>query len=226
MIRVICVKQGKKYGPEWVHRLRGMVAMHLPLEHQFVCMTDKPIEGVDCVPFTMSLTGWWAKIGLFEPGRFPGINLYLDLDVVITSAISGMVVQNDIPGAVVAPDDFSYSLMTPKVNVPEYTRQLLGGPGTINSSVMIWRDDAGRKVFENFTPQTMKILHGDQNWITQALYPGDLDLMRGEWVCSYKYHVLKEIGPSPIVVFHGDPKVTQLPDHDPLKRQWLAAWQG
>ena len=221
MIRVICVKWGNKYSTEWVYRLQNMVARNFS-KHEFVCMTDKPIDDVDCLPCADGLPGWWAKVGLFEPGKFPGVNLYLDLDVVITASIEG-IIDSFVPGKVVAPDDFSYSLLNHKQGIGADMRRLLGGDGTVNSSVMLWRDDDGRAVWDDFKPEKMQEVHGDQNWITQALWPHTLNLLPDKWVCSYKYHVQRGISTAPIVVFHGDPKVTQLSPQDPLRIAWERA---
>ncbi len=218
-MRVICVKWGDKYGPEWVYRLRAMVERNLHLDYEFVCMTDQPIDDVDCVPCADGLPGWWAKVGLHEPGKFPGTNLYLDLDVVITDSLDGIMdeLQDD---KVVAPDDFSYSLINKKQGIGPDMRRLLGGDGTVNSSVMIWKDDAGRDVWDKFTPEKMDEVHGDQNWLTQALWPEQLALLPKKWVCSYKYHVMRGAEVAPIVVFRGNPKVTELSKQDPLMLAW------
>lgn len=221
-MRVICVKWGDKYGPEWVYRLRAMVQKHLKSPHEFVCMTDQPIEDVTCVPCADDLPSWWSKVGLFRPGLFPGLNLYLDLDVVIVDSINLMVMENSSPNFVHAPDDFSYSLRNPKKGLGSEMQRLLGGAGTVNSSIMVWRDDAGRDVWEKFTPEKMSEVHGDQNWITQALWPQKLRLLTPGWACSYKYHIQRGESPSPIVVFHGEPKVTDLSRTDPLRKAWAA----
>lgn len=221
-MRVICVKWGDKYGPEWVYRLRDMVKKHLSFPHQFVCMTDQPIDDVYCLPCAPDLPTWWAKVGLFRPGLFFGLNLYLDLDIVITDSIDDMVRENQSAHCVHAPDDFSYSLVTPKQGIGDAQQKLLGGVGTVNSSVMIWYDGAGHQVWDEFKPEKMDEVHGDQNWITQALWPHSLKLMTPGHICSYKYHVQRGVKPSPIVVFHGEPKVTGLPKNDPLRQAWAA----
>jgi hypothetical protein len=222
-MRVICVKWGDKYGPEWVYHLHSMVSKHLTLPHQFVCMTDSPIPDIECIPCADGLPSWWSKVGLFRPGLFPGLNLYLDLDVVVTSSLDQMVLDNETVGQVVAPDDFSYSLRNPKHGLGADMRRLLGGLGTVNSSVMIWRDDAGQDVWDNFEPEKMHEVHGDQNWITQALWSqGKLALLDGDYVCSYKYHVQRGEPVRPIVVFHGEPKVTQLGHRHFLYKLWAA----
>jgi len=219
-MRVVCVKWGNKYGPEWVLRLRKMVERNFKFD-EFVCMTDKPIDGVDCVECPDGKPTWWSKVGLFEPGKFPGDNLYLDLDVVITAGLQPLVdaFLTD-PTKVWARDDFSYSLLNPKPGIGGHMRTLLGGDGTVNSSVMLWRDDAGRKVWDDFTPAKMDEVHGDQNWITQALWPDQLALLPNDQICSYKYHIQRGENPRAVVVFHGDPKVTGLSRRDPLRVLW------
>lgn len=223
-MRVLCVKHGSKYGPEWVIRLRNMVARNLTLEHDFVCLTDDPtglVGEVDCEPLHRDLPGWWAKINLGRPNQFLGQNLYLDLDVVIRNCIDGMILESK-PGKLNAPDDFSYSLRNPKPGLGDDMQRLLGGPGTINSSVLIWNDNELQPIWDDFTVEKMDEVHGDQNWITQALWP-DIHLIDPAWICSYKYHEQRgERRHAPIVVFHGDPKVNQLPKSDALYQSWTA----
>lgn len=219
LVRVICVKWGDKYGPRWVYNLKNMVKRNLTVPHEFVCMTDQPMPDIKCYRCEPNLQTWWNKIALFKPGKFPGVNLYLDLDVVITANIDALLGELT-PGKVAAPDDFSYSLVNPKHGIGEHTRKLLGGEGTINSSVMVWQDDAGTDVWNRFTAAKTQEVHGDQNWITQALWPDQLSLLSPGLVCSYKYHIMRGEKAAPVVVFHGDPKVTQLPRSDPLRLAW------
>ena len=221
-MRVVCVKWGDKYDAQWVYRLRDMVRRHLSIDHDFVCMTDRPVDNIDCLPCADGLPTWWSKVGLFRPGLLPGLNLYLDLDVVVRANIDSLVRDNDLPGKLVAPDDFSYSLTHPKVGLgPDMQRQL-GGIGTVNSSVMVWRDDAAVRVWNEFRPEKMDEVHGDQNWITQCLWSRyELSLLVGDYVCSYKYHVQRGEPVRSIVVFHGEPKVNQLSQRDPLYQEWI-----
>ena len=225
-MRVICVKVGDKYSSEWVFRLKAMLEKHLKIRHDFVCITDSSIEGINCISPAKDLPGWWAKINLAEPGRFPGLNLYLDLDVVITQKIDPII---DIYGGFIdkvsARDDFSYSLLQPKRGLGDDMQRLLGGPGTIQSSVLIWRDDAMAPVWNEFHNEKMREVHGDQNWMTQALWPEHIELIDEKFVCSYKYHVLRGQSAAPVVVFHGEPKVTQLSSDDPLRRIWESSWE-
>ena len=184
-------------------------------------MTDDPtgLEGMECMPCAPDLPTWWSKVGLFRPGLLPGKNIYLDLDIVITGPIN-LLNTMFVPGCVVAPDDFSYSLINPKPGIGEAAQRFLGGPGTVNSSVMLWEDDAGLDVWANFTPEKMEEVHGDQNWITQALWPKKLSLLPAGMVCSYKYHVIQGQPTLPIVVFHGAPKPSDLGRYHPLAKAW------
>ncbi|MEX1168146.1 MAG: glycosyltransferase, partial [Hydrogenophaga sp.] len=40
MVNVLCIKWGKKYGPDYVNKLHNMVARHLHRPFRFVCLTD------------------------------------------------------------------------------------------------------------------------------------------------------------------------------------------
>lgn len=207
MTSIVCLKWGEKYGPEYVTKLQSMCTRHIAHD-AFVCFTDAPIDGVFCRPLPSDLPGWWAKIGLFRPGLLPGRKLYLDLDVVVTAGITPLLdaFQTD-PTRLWALDDFSYSLITPKHAMGSETRRLLGGAGTVNSSVMLWEGDAGFEVWDRWSDSVMDELHGDQNFITRTLWPDKLRLLPSGVAGSYKYGGGQ---PYPITVFHGEPKPHQV----------------
>jgi len=85
---------------------------------------------------------------------------------------------------------------------------------------MYWRDDAGAKAWERFTPAVMTELHGDQNWITRCLWPDGISLFPPGFACSYKYHIERGAAVAPIVVFHGNPKPPDLPRSNFLRKLW------
>lgn len=220
---VACVKWGTKYGPEWVLRLRSMVQRHLTIPHDFICFTDQPVEGVTCQPLTSGLPGWWAKLELLQAGKFAGEVLYLDLDVVLTDNVDGIVEAARTDAAKLwMRDDFSYSLRKPK-DVDPLTRRMLGGAGVCNSSVMCWHSDAARDAWDKFTPAVMDELHGDQNHICRVLYPDRIGFLPDHLVGSYKYGRLRNEPVAPVMVFHGNPKMNELSRNDPLRRMWEAA---
>ena len=79
MLIIACVlSPGPTYRREHVERLRGMVAAHMAQPYRFICLEDSPWPG------------FWAKVSLFEPGRFTGRVLYLDLDVTVVGPLDDL----------------------------------------------------------------------------------------------------------------------------------------
>ena len=215
MLTVACINH-RNYlgrGAEYVAKLERGVKRHLTVPHQFVCLTERELG--------TELAGWWTKMELFRPGRFTGPVLYLDLDVVITANIDRLVTlaQSD-PLKLWMRDDFSYSRVNPK---PGINRSDLGGPGCCNSSVMLWHGYAMRPLWEEWQrrkTEIMATLHGDQNAITQILWPHWIGLLPNEMVQSYKYGIrMHGQKPAPIVVTHGSPK-----PHE-IREDWIRCWQ-
>jgi hypothetical protein len=173
MLTVACVlSEGPKrtYDTNHVERLKSQIKLAQPYE--FVCLDDSPFPG------------WWAKISLFEPGRFEGRILYLDLDVTVVDLLDDIA---DYPASFAA--------------IKDWLRP------TINSSVMAW--DAGMmdRIYTNFTPSVMERLAGDQDWITEQM--PDTEVFPEEWCVSYRKHVrmFKVVPPNAkVVVYHGFPK--------------------
>lgn len=223
-LTVACVKWGTRYSADWVLRLRSMFAKHLAVPHDFVCLTDSFIQGVVCWPLTSGLSGWWAKIELFRPGLFSGPVLYGDLDIVIGSNIDRIpkIAASD-PSKLWMRDDFSYSMRNPRGGLGADFSELLGGTGCCNSSVMAWNADAARKVWDTFTPEVMKIRHGDQNHISHVLGMEGIGFLPDDLIGSYKYGQLNGGMTCPITVFHGNPKMDELPKDHELRKTWEAA---
>ncbi len=183
MLTVACVlSEGPKrvYNIEHVRRLQDMVAKHLDRSYHFVCITDSPFPG------------WWAKISLFQPGRFKGRVLYLDLDITVVRGLNDIVHYD-----------------APFVAIKDWLRP------TINSSVMVW--DAGEMdhLFTEFSMPVMDRLKGDQDWITEQM--PEAKTFPRDWCVSYRKSV-KMFGVVPpgakIVVFHGFPKPWEVPAVD------------
>lgn len=224
MLTVACVKWGDRYSEVWVHRLRAMVSKHLTIPHGFVCLTDRPVDGIECEPLDPGLTGWWAKLSLFKPGRFVGDVLYFDLDVVATAKLDGIVdAMSSDRSKLWMRDDFSYSLRTPRRDLDEQFKRYLGGHGCCNSSVMAWHADAARDVWDRFTPAVMDEMHGDQNHISKVMWPDKIGFLPDNLIGSYKYGQIRGERIAPVMVFHGHPKMDELPKSDGLRKLWEAA---
>lgn len=195
MLDIVCVRQGTKYGPEYVRKLYAMVARNIMMgtEGRFICFTDQPDDlgpHIETRPLPEGVIGWWAKLWLFSRGLFEENDrvIYFDLDTVIVGDLDP-IVQYDREFAIL---------------------QDVYRPQSWQSSVMAWRAGFGHHIWEDWIaagrPETDG---GDQEWIErcqrphahilQALYPG--------LFCSYKEHChpFPPEGTS-VVVFHGDPK--------------------
>ena len=182
MLTVACVlSEGPKrtYDRSHVARLAFMVAGHLDSPYRFVCLDDSPFPG------------WWAKISLFEPGRFKGRVLYLDLDVTVVGGL-GLIAR--YPASFVA--------------IRDYIK--LG----FNSSVMSWDAGAVDHLYTEFTSDVMDRMHGDQDWITARMSGREAAMFPRKWCVSYRASV-EPTGRVPtgakIVVFHGSPKPWEVP---------------
>ncbi len=180
MLTVACVLSDplpgkpKTYTREHVFRLKCLVGQHLKQPHRFVVVDDSPMRG------------WWAKTSLFEPGRFQGRVLYLDLDVTPTGPLDGLA---DYKGPFCIMRDPNIQL-------------------SFNSSVMAWDAGAADHLFLDFIPDhhIPKLRRGDQQWITEqkpeaVCFPRD-------WCVSYKRSLLTGDWPDDmrVCVYHGQPK--------------------
>lgn len=200
-LKVVCVKWGTKYGPEYVINLKHMVSRHLHCPHDFVCFTDdrSSLEAISCKDMPDQLEGWWNKISLFRRDLFedsPTI-LFFDLDMVIVNSIDFLL-----------NGDESFHICA------SFSR-----PGYYNSSIMRFRAGAYHDVYDRFlreknTDRVAK-LHGDQDWIRLCIKNARI-WSRPE-VVSYKEHLIsysESVGRYDVVVlpneaavvaFHGKP---------------------
>ena len=189
---ICCVKVGDKYGDDYVLKLRDGVARHLKAEHLFLCITDKPVDGVDCIAPLRNWPGWWAKVNLFGMG-LPLI--YFDLDVIITGDLQPLL------------DWQGFGI------IADYWQPMF------NSSVMKLAGNEGH-VFDLFSKDDMaRCRHGDQQWITERM-PKAATFPKS-WFPSYKADSCESEPPagSLAVVFHGQPKPPDCGGW--VKEQWV-----
>lgn len=178
-MQIACVKTGNKYSDEYVLKLRNGVQRYLSQPHEFVCYTDRPVDGVTCRDLPAELPGWWAKIGLFKL-REPLI--YFDLDMVITGKLDPLL------------DWEGFGILS------DYWLALY------NSSVMVLSGNEGH-VFDNLTADDIaRCKRGDQEWITEQLLGANL--FPKNWFPSLKANRCFAGFPDGALAvnFHGDPK--------------------
>lgn len=201
LINVWCVLNGDKYCDDDVYILRKMVEANLSRPHNFRCLSDRKIQGVDCLIPDEQWPGWWSKLLLFRYSE--GQNLYFDLDVVITGPLDGLV--------------------SKVLSMPANWAQ--SGHGGCQSSVMSWGSWYGY-IPDAFDPDQLcepengncgaygpTKLWGDQEYLTAMLgEPGDMVLPM-DHIYSYKYHCRRSLpADASVVCFHGVPKPSQVND--------------
>jgi hypothetical protein len=210
-LRVVCVKWGDKYSPEYVTTLKSMVDRYLTIPHTFECVTEAPVDGVTCMPLLCPYEGWWQKIGLFRPGFLTGPTLYLDLDVVIVGSLDWVAdyAACDLAAAV----DWGAPLMAG----PKYPNEIAG-------CLMVM---SGRgvtdKIYTRFSPSDIARLapHGDQTYITEVFGNRYTEIPHGR-VMSYKRHCRARGAPPPgssVIAFHGKPDPHEVGD-EWVKLSW------
>jgi hypothetical protein len=222
MLTVLCVRFGEKYGPEYVERLRNMVARNITIPYEFACLTDdqRSIKGVKTLHIGNQgySKGWWHKVHMFDKSL--GINdriLYFDLDVVI---------HNNIDKLVLGLGDSFYGIR-------DFNRKFNPKWKILNSSAMSWMGNKEHDIYDMFLRNKMAAmqLHGDQDWIYKVA-SDRIKFWPDQWLMSYKWEIRKrnEINFSnpkrtfyeianptipnecSVAVFHGDPKPEDVQD--------------
>ena len=155
------------------------VKQYIHQSYLFTCITqsDKP--------------GYWSKIDLFQPGRFKGRVLYLDLDVTVKGNLDDLA---DYPAPfVIVKDAFRFGF---------------------NSSVMAWDAGVADHVYTDWIKSGKpEVKGGDQSWITQVM--PSAHLFPRPWIQSFKHACLKG-GFQPdlrVCIFHGWPKPWELAEY-------------
>lgn len=202
-VSICCLKQGTKYGPEYVNILHSMVRRNAaPALYEFVCFTDNscginPDIRTESLPY--SAPGWWGKIGLYLP-VIPGIHterlLFLDLDVVITGSLDELLRYQS---------PFAMAKDWPSGTFPASDPREHHG----NSSVVLLQVGIARNIWDGYAAAgcPRQSNDGDQEWINTH-FPHSMDLLPERFVQSYKLHKLAgDVTPAcSIVMFHGIPK--------------------
>lgn len=193
MLTVYSVLWGDKYPIEYVQRLQSAVRQYLSVSHQFRCVTDQLIPGVQTVFPLVDWPGWWQKLSLFAIADGP--SLYFDLDNVILNKLDYLA-------------DFTRFDFASPANWGQ------SGHGGVQSSVMAW-NGKWREPFSKFNPETDPArLWGDQEFISE-LRGNQFISIPG--IYSYKYHCLGGKPPedAAVVTFHGKP------DYHECNDKWI-----
>lgn len=202
-LTVCCLKQGKKYGSEYVNILYNMVRRNLTLPHDFICHTDDDTgitPAVECYPIENGLTGWWGKINFYQE-RPLGVEtdriLFLDLDMVITGSLDDLV---RFPSHHAMIRDYPEGSLRPGDEKAKHG----------NSSVFLMTRGRMTKVYTLFFHELSRGRAGlsEQGFINKH-FLNDVDLLPDWMAKSYKMHKLYDLEKPPencrVVMFHGRP---------------------
>ncbi len=229
MINFCCVLYGTKYQPIYVQNLYNMVSRNLSVPHKFYCFTDhvkldKILEGDIIVKqFPLhDMQGWWNKMQLFHPDNgLSGVNLYMDLDVVLMRNIDCFANFED---------EKTFSI----------TSDFNGRMIWYNSSLMKWHSETMKPIiWDEFAKDRSYWyrLQGDQNAITELLrkdkkfHKHNVRTFPDEWTFSYKWFdrneprfgknlwTFEQNENAKVAVFHGYPKPHES-DKDWVKNNW------
>lgn len=216
LVNVLCIKWGKKYGPEYVNILRSMVARHLKRPHRFVCLTDdadgidasvevKPIPMVGFSEFDerkpWSFGHGWLKLTSFKEELYDlkGRTLFLDLDIVIVDSLDPFFEQKG---------EF--------IVIREWDKT----DGTGNTSCYVYTIGAHADALEylkNDYPRSIEPVRNEQEFITHFLQrQSKLSYWPQQWCVSFKRSCMPNTLASwfttpklpqgaRIVAFHGKP---------------------
>lgn len=179
ILTVACVlSRGRGgYDRSHVERLASMVAQHMHQPYKFVCVDDSPYPG------------FWAKLSLFQPGRFSGRVLSLDLDVTVKGQLDELA--NHQSPFIICKDWFRMGF---------------------NSSVMAWNASAADRLFTefDFARDAPNFRGGDQAWVFHKM--PDADKFPACWVQSFKAACMRGRFEQDlrVIAFHGFPRPWEL----------------
>ena len=215
-VNVLCIKWGRKYGPEYVNTLHSMVRRHLHRPFRFVCLTDdgagidpaievKPIPQIGFADFDQrkpwTFAHGWLKLTSFTQPLYDltGRTLFLDLDIVIVDSLDPYFEQSG---------EF--------IVIKEWDKR----DGTGNTSCYLYTIGAHTDALDhlrNDYPAAVNAVRNEQEFITGFLgRQGKVSYWPDAWCRSFKRHCMRwgplgwfsapKIPPGArIIVFHGKP---------------------
>ena len=199
MVTVACVFWGDKFSSDYVYNLKRAVERNTTIEHKFVCLSDRPLKGIDTILLKPGLNGWWNKMQLFD-GRLTDRVVYLDLDTLIVDNIDWLLTYE---GSFAGIED----LGSVNEHQPHLKGKLQSGLLAFSSSAMSW-------IWMEFflsREYVTKTYRGDGEYLNDLITSRHLlqDLYPNE-IKSYKYQVYPDkIDGTSIICFHGRPSIVQ-----------------
>lgn len=223
-IKIVCVRNGKGYGMQYVVNLYSMVSRHCRWPFHFVCVTDDPEEYAAVMgdvgmvlPLELEHSQWWAKVEVF---RIHGPCLYFDLDTVLVNSIT----QSARGLTEVEGEMLEHVWMLKPFN------QKRREEGSWASGVMAWTGDWSW-IYDWYKqdPEShrRRADDWDQLYFTNVLQESGYEIRDvGNLVpglYSYKWNVRGNGGPpldATAVLFHGRPRPHEVREEPWMQRNW------
>ena len=150
-MNIVCVKQGDRYSAEYVNILYSMCSRHMPKQFTMHCYTDDPtgiVDDVNIIPIHSDLEKWWCKLDMLNHFT-EGETILFDLDVVILNCLDKLIsVQTRTLSILYS--QWKEGYLKPRA------REMF--PTLYNSSIMKWKDDQGKAVYDYFIQHKHEIL--------------------------------------------------------------------
>ena len=202
MITVACVFWGDKFSEDYVYNLKSMVERNTTVPHQFVCFSDRELEGIKTVKLIPGYEGWWNKMQMFNTDfRLGNRVVYLDLDTLIVGNIDWLL---EYDGMFMGIEDLG--------SVNEHQPEL---KGRLQSGVMSWDYRLNSHLWNRFTSSgESQRYRGDGEYLNHIVPKYQRDFIQKKYkgkLKSYKYQVYSEgiTDDLSIICFHGRPSIPQ-----------------
>ena len=202
MITVACVFWGDKFSDDYVYNLKSMVERNTTVPHQFVCFSDRELEGIKTVKLISGYQGWWNKMQMFNTDfRLGNRVVYLDLDTLIVGNIDWLL---EYDGMFMGIEDLG--------SVNEHQPEL---KGRLQSGVMAWDYRLNSHLWNRFTSSgESQRYRGDGEYLNHIVPKYQRDFIQKRYkgkLKSYKYQVYSEgiTDDLSIICFHGRPSIPQ-----------------
>lgn len=203
MITVTCICWGDKFPIEYVYNLKSMVERNTTIDHRFVCLSDRKIDGVETQILKPGLEGWWNKLQLFDPSQRLGERVVnIDLDTLIVNNIDWLL---EYSGRFMGIEDVG----SVNVHQPHLKNVMQTGVIAFNSylNANLWSELSTNKSYRSQ-------FRGDGECLNATISPLNRDLLQHIYpgrLKSYKYQVYpnKPDEKTSIVCFHGRPSIIE-----------------
>lgn len=224
---VVCTLWGKWGGADskqYVYKLRNMVERHTTIDHDFYCITDKKIEGINTIELPKHVANFHLNIPKFYMhAKHPELEgrrvLFFDLDTVLVGNIDDFLRYEGYLCAIKPFRQVNWNISTPGGVLSFVNGKTEWIWKEVEEKPQYWAERyAGKERFilnnleKKYSVFSSRIFYWDR-W--QDILPGQL--------ISYKRHVQRNdaMHNARVIAFHGNPRPHEAALKDSLiKRNW------